>query len=215
SGSPATTCGVSSCRLSRLRSSRRRQRGRCTWTRARRPLRARRRGPFSASGAPADPRKRNGARSKSGGGDCQVATNGRILLAMKRATAAVLLCVAVSSPALAQRTRAAAPGGPPPSIGESFAGLSPDQRALFAAGKHEFNFLFEVQDGLGPMFNQRACTICHLDPTDGGGSFRTVTRVGKIIDGQFDPLTQIGGAVREEGKGATDGHLCALSTLAA
>jgi len=123
---------------------------------------------------------------------------------MKRAALA-LLCLAVSAPAFAQRGRAVAPGVPPPALGEAFAGLSADDRALFAAGKHEFRFLFEVQDGLGPMFNDRACQICHFDPADCGGSFRTVTRIGKMVAGEFNPLKEFGGSLLQKGMGPREG----------
>ena len=123
---------------------------------------------------------------------------------MKRA-AFVLLCLAVSAPAFAQRSRAVAPGAPPPAIGEAFAGLSANDRALFAAGKREFRFLFEVQDGLGPMLNGRACQICHNDPADGGTSFRMVARVGKMVGGTFDPLTELGGSLLQKGMGSYEG----------
>ena len=123
---------------------------------------------------------------------------------MKRAALA-FICVAVSAPLFAQRTRAVAPPAAPPAAGEPLAGITAERRALFVAAKREFNFLFEVQDGLGPMFNDRGCTMCHVDPADGGGSFKTVVRIGKMIDGKFDPLAQFGGSLLQKGMGPNEG----------
>jgi hypothetical protein len=69
--------------------------------------------------------------------------------------------------------------------------------------------------GVGPLFNGRACGDCHNDPIEGGmgatpGTF--VTRVGRIDSGMFDPLTGEGGPVARTQSIASLGFLCRLPT---
>src|SRR3954465_12993300 len=46
-------------------------------------------------------------------------------------------------------------------LGDPIPGLDPTQAARFAAAKDVFNEVEEVPDGLGPVFNERACGNCH------------------------------------------------------
>src|ERR1051325_2215388 len=77
-------------------------------------------------------------------------------------------------------------------------GLTPAQQAAFEAGLDEFSEAEEVEDGLGPVFNDRSCAACHSAPVVGGGSERTVTRFGAMTGGAFDPLAQFGGSLIQE-----------------
>ena len=65
-------------------------------------------------------------------------------------------------------------------------------------GAELFRKEFTVDDGLGPLFNERACSKCHLDPVTGGmgrGGLKTVLRVGRLQHGDFDPMLGRGGPV--------------------
>src|SRR6185295_10655291 len=66
--------------------------------------------------------------------------------------------------------------------------LSPTQFDDFVAGQAEFMRVFDVETGLGPIFNGTSCAACHTEGGLGGGSGIMVTRFGRLIGGQFDPL---------------------------
>ena len=83
-------------------------------------------------------------------------------------------------------------------FGEALRGLTPAQIAAFNDGLTEFTDVETVADGLGPVFNGRACAECHSVPVVGGGSERVVTRFGKMTNGAFDPLTQFGGSLIQD-----------------
>src|SRR5437588_10946142 len=53
------------------------------------------------------------------------------------------------------------PGGPLP-------GMTLQQRALFERGRGIFQTEFTPETGLGPLFNNNACSQCHEDPVVGG-----------------------------------------------
>src|SRR5262245_54863690 len=89
-------------------------------------------------------------------------------------------------------TRASAPVT---QYGDPLPGLSPEQEARFLAGKEEFEEVEEIDEGLGPTFNERSCAACHSGPAVGGGSVTLVTRFGTITNGMFDPLTAQGGSL--------------------
>src|SRR5688500_14447170 len=94
-----------------------------------------------------------------------------------------LLCVAISVTIQAQRRRSVGGGGPTPAQaaapGEPFAGLTAAQRDAFTQGRGEFVEAEDVNDGLGPVFNERSCVACHTAPAAGGASPRTVTRFAR------------------------------------
>ena len=79
-------------------------------------------------------------------------------------------------------------------------------------GEILFRTKFTAQTGLGPLFNERACSSCHLQPRAGGvgrHGLATVVRVGKLTAAGFDPLLDDGGPVarahRTPGCGGTPG----------
>jgi len=86
----------------------------------------------------------------------------------------------------------------PATFGDPLRGLSATQTAAFNDGKTTFAEVENVGDGLGPVFNGRSCAECHAVPSLGGGSNRTVTRIGTITNGAFDPLTQFGGSLLQD-----------------
>ncbi len=97
---------------------------------------------------------------------------------------ALILCAAV--PALGQ--------GFQPRMGEPLRGLTPAERARFDAGAAAFERSFLPSEGLGPVFNDQSCAVCHFEPRAGGGSTRTVTRFGRA-GAPFDPLVHRGGSL--------------------
>jgi hypothetical protein len=73
--------------------------------------------------------------------------------------------------------------------------------------------------GLGPLFNGRACDSCHN--TSAGGDFdggmgvtsdTFVTRVGRLVHGAFDPLAGHGGPIARQHSIAELGFPCGLPT---
>lgn len=93
-------------------------------------------------------------------------------------------------------------GGPAPAkdgLGGPVAGLDEATRALFLAGKSEFEDVKTIEDGLGPVFNGRSCAECHGAPATGGAGGdlqRTqAVRIGKWTNGVFDELASVGGSL--------------------
>src|SRR5213082_2772463 len=85
--------------------------------------------------------------------------------------AVLLACIAAcdAQPSTGPAPRGAAtllspvlePGAPLP-------GLTLEQRALFERGRGLFQTEFTPATGLGPLFNNNACSQCHEDPVTGG-----------------------------------------------
>jgi CxxC motif-containing protein (DUF1111 family) len=84
-------------------------------------------------------------------------------------------------------------------------GLTPEQLARFAAGLEEFQTEEGIEDGLGPIFNDRtpssppavSCATCHEVGGVGGGAPFFETRFGRQLDGGFDPLAGLGGTLQQ------------------
>lgn len=125
----------------------------------------------------------------------------------------IVLCILIASPALAQRRRATNPApsapssrGSSPAAGDSLSGLTAEQKEAFADGLEDFTEIETVDDGLGPVFNERSCTACHSVPAVGGGSARFVTRFGRTTSAGFDALASLGGSlVQDHAIGPADG----------
>jgi CxxC motif-containing protein (DUF1111 family) len=64
---------------------------------------------------------------------------------------------------------------------------------LFTNGKAEFLNVETVEGGLGPIFNDVSCVACHFEGGAGGASRTLVTRFGRLTNGVFDPLVELGG----------------------
>jgi len=89
------------------------------------------------------------------------------------------------------------PATPPP-FGAPLPGLSPALGAAFVTGLGAFREEDTVASGLGPIFNNVSCVACHSEPAAGGGSTILETRFGRLVNGQFDPLTALGGSLLQE-----------------
>lgn len=88
---------------------------------------------------------------------------------------------------------------PPASgIGSAIPGLTADQLAAFNAGNTDFQRVETAASGLGPFFNDNSCVICHRGPAPGGSTgdaTRLVTRFGRITNGEFDGMYDLGGSL--------------------
>lgn len=105
-----------------------------------------------------------------------------------------LFALAIASASFAQPS----PPPRPPSPGQTggpIAGLTPAEMAEFRDGLDDFRQVETVDGGLGPIFNDTSCIVCHNSGGAGGASARTVTRFGRTTKGVFDPLTARGGSL--------------------
>ena len=83
----------------------------------------------------------------------------------------------------------------PQGFGAPLSGLNAAKLAAFNEGRAEFVAVETPEGGLGPIFNGRSCAECHGTPAVGGGSAILVTRFGRTVDGEFDPLEPLGGSL--------------------
>jgi CxxC motif-containing protein (DUF1111 family) len=85
-------------------------------------------------------------------------------------------------------------------FGDPLANLTAAQEQAFLDGKTQFEHVEAVADGLGPVFNENACVVCHASPSGGNGfqghaAPRLETRFGSLTNGVFDPLKQLDGSL--------------------
>src|SRR5262249_12631460 len=85
-----------------------------------------------------------------------------------------------------------------PLLGDALAGIT---AADFAKVKANFNQAEAQADGLGPVFNERACGNCHANGASGGAGENVERRFGafdnKFGTGTFDTLGGEGGTLRQ------------------
>ncbi|MEA2327903.1 MAG: hypothetical protein QOE68_2862 [Thermoanaerobaculia bacterium] len=114
----------------------------------------------------------------------------------------VLLCAVVSLVAHAQQPRKRAIVGSVAAAtakaGLAYPGLSAAQLIGFSTGFLTFSHIETPATGLGPVFNEVSCAMCHSLPSSGGGGRQFVTRFARRIDGVFDPMTSLGGSVLQD-----------------
>ena len=105
----------------------------------------------------------------------------------------------------------------PTDFGDPLQGLTAAERASFDDGKIGFATAEEVDEGLGPVFNEASCVACHAGPAVGGSNGRLETRFGRRgADGGFDPLAAEGGSLlQDHGIGAVDGFTFAAEAVPA
>src|SRR5262249_33730205 len=60
--------------------------------------------------------------------------------------------------------------------------------ADFAEVKAAFNTVEELADGLGPIFNEKACGNCHTQGASGGAGVQIERRFGRVANGVFNSL---------------------------
>lgn len=87
--------------------------------------------------------------------------------------------------------------------GDALPGLSSDLQDLFDEGRDAFFHEYTAAEGLGPIYNERACQTCHgglsgaaggPDPNGVGSEF-DVTHFGYDNQGYYDPLRDLGGPI--------------------
>jgi CxxC motif-containing protein (DUF1111 family) len=79
-------------------------------------------------------------------------------------------------------------------IGDPLPGLSTRELAQFEAGRAHFSRQFTPESGLGPRFNENACSACHTTPADGGTGETLVTKATRLDgDDRCDLLIPLGG----------------------
>ena len=83
-------------------------------------------------------------------------------------------------------------------FGDPLPGLTTNQLADFADGQEDFQEPDTPESGLGPIFNNVSCVACHSMPAVGGGSPTNETRFGRMVNGHFDPLTELGGSLLQQ-----------------
>jgi len=83
--------------------------------------------------------------------------------------------------------------------GEDFSqpirGLTAAEQGQFFAGREAFDAVETAEEGLGPIFNDTSCGVCHSVGGSGGGSDRVETRFGAYGSNGFDPLASRGGSL--------------------
>lgn len=115
---------------------------------------------------------------------------------MRRALSLVLAAALLGGCAAAEAKRGKSGyadkfGGPVP-------GLSAMQLAQFKRGKSKFARHFTPQTGLGPLFNDNSCRVCHNEGASGGHSERTVTLAGAMLNGGPSLLEHVGGPMIQD-----------------
>ena len=79
-------------------------------------------------------------------------------------------------------------------LGDSLPGTN---AALFTEARNAFAAVETVQDGLGPIFNERACGQCHSNSALGGAGQQIERRYGTLTNGVFNGLAATGGSLRQ------------------
>src|SRR5438034_385037 len=76
--------------------------------------------------------------------------------------------------------------------------LTLSQRALFERGRGVFQTEFTPATGLGPLFNNNACSQCHEDPVVGAAGEELETHQTAFYGGVCDDLSGIGRSVSQD-----------------
>jgi CxxC motif-containing protein (DUF1111 family) len=79
-------------------------------------------------------------------------------------------------------------------VGDALGGITATD---FAAARTAFNTVEGIDDGLGPIFNERACGNCHTQGAAGGAGVQIERRFGKFVNGIFNGLASEGGSLRQ------------------
>jgi CxxC motif-containing protein (DUF1111 family) len=91
-------------------------------------------------------------------------------------------------------------------LGQPFSGLSASVLARFNVGVTQFLEVEDTPGGLGPVFTESSCVTCHSAGATGGAGTRLETRIGRTVNGQYDPLTEFGGPlIQDRGIGVFNG----------
>jgi CxxC motif-containing protein (DUF1111 family) len=78
--------------------------------------------------------------------------------------------------------------------GDPLPGIS---AADFATARGAFATVEGIDDGLGPIFNEKACGNCHTQGSIGGAGVQIERRFGRFDNGVFNSLANKGGSLRQ------------------
>jgi CxxC motif-containing protein (DUF1111 family) len=78
-------------------------------------------------------------------------------------------------------------------VGDALPGLTAQQLQAFNDGKVAFAEVETLDDGLGPVFNEKSCGHCHSVGAVGGAGVQFEVRAGRLENGVFNSLTSQGG----------------------
>lgn len=84
-----------------------------------------------------------------------------------------------------------------PVVGAFLPGLQVSSPDLLDEATEAFAAVEQITDGVGPIFNERACGNCHIEGALGGAGPNTERRFGRFVNGFFDPLDELGGTLRQ------------------
>jgi CxxC motif-containing protein (DUF1111 family) len=84
-----------------------------------------------------------------------------------------------------------------PLVGGFLPGLQLSSPDLLEEATEAFAAIEQITDGVGPIFNERACGNCHIEGAIGGSGPNTERRFGRFVNGFFDPLDELGGTLRQ------------------
>jgi CxxC motif-containing protein (DUF1111 family) len=80
-------------------------------------------------------------------------------------------------------------------VGDALPGTN---AADFAEAKEAFEAVEEIDEGLGPIFNEAGCAVCHTQGAVGGAGVQIERRFGRFgANGLFDDLANRGGSLRQ------------------
>jgi CxxC motif-containing protein (DUF1111 family) len=79
-------------------------------------------------------------------------------------------------------------------LGGHLAGITD---ADFAEARDNFNLGETIDDGIGPVFNETACGLCHTNGAQGGAGEQIERRYGRVSNGIFSTLSNEGGSLRQ------------------
>jgi CxxC motif-containing protein (DUF1111 family) len=81
-------------------------------------------------------------------------------------------------------------------VGDRLPGLVASSE-LLAEARDAFLAVEGIGDGVGPIFNERACGTCHSNGATGGAGEQIERRFGRFDNGIFNPLANRGGSLRQ------------------
>ncbi|HEX6274603.1 MAG TPA: di-heme oxidoredictase family protein [Polyangiaceae bacterium] len=83
-------------------------------------------------------------------------------------------------------------------VGDFLPGLVTSSPDLLDEAGEAFRAVEAITDGVGPIFNERACGACHTEGAVGGAGVQLERRFGTFTAGGiFDPLDELGGTLRQ------------------
>ena len=82
-------------------------------------------------------------------------------------------------------------------VGDVLPGLQVSSPALLDEAEEAFAAVEQITDGVGPIFNERACGNCHIEGARGGSGPNTERRFGTFTNGIFNTLDELGGTLRQ------------------